>query len=201
MYPGFRAIMLHRLAHRLWRAEASFLARAVSEFGRALTGIEIHPGARIGRRVVIDHGAGIVIGETAVVEDDVTIYQGVTLGGTRNVRRKRHPTVRKGATIGVGASVLGDITVGEGAKVGAGAVVLVDVDPGASVGGIPAVPLRPRTPAGTRTNGGVAPHHEDGLNASSLEKGRDARGILARRKAAGETDVERADARGTRKGR
>ena len=147
LYPGLRALLAHRLAHALWRAHSPFLARAVSELSRSVSGIEIHPGAIIGRRLVIDHGFGVVIGETAVLEDDVTLYQGVTLGAAhveRGANRKRHPTLRKGASVGVGASVLGNITIGEGARVGAGAVVLVDVEPGDSVGGIPAVPLKSR---------------------------------------------------------
>ena len=145
LYPGVKAVLAHRVAHGLWQSKQHFAARAVSEFSRAVTGIEIHPGAVIGSRVVIDHGMGVVIGETAVVEDDVTIYQGVTLGGTRNVRRKRHPTIRTGATIGVGASVLGDIEIGALAQIGAGAVVLSDVPAGARVGGIPASELKARS--------------------------------------------------------
>jgi serine O-acetyltransferase len=142
LYPGFRAVLLHRVSHALWQSEAPFLARALGEWSRSHTGIEIHPGAQLGSRIVIDHGLGVVIGETAVVEDDVTLFQGVTLGGTQNVKRKRHPTIRKGATIGVGAAVLGNIEVGEGARIGAGAVVLRSVPPGESVGGIPAASLR-----------------------------------------------------------
>lgn len=147
LYPGLRALLAHRLAHALWQAQSPFLARAVSELSRSVSGIEIHPGASIGRRLVIDHGFGVVIGETAVLEDDVTLYQGVTLGAAHvehGANRKRHPTVRTGASVGVGASVLGNITIGERARVGAGAVVLVDVEPGESVGGIPAVPLKSR---------------------------------------------------------
>lgn len=147
LYPGMRALLAHRLAHALWRAQWPFWARALSELSRALSGVEIHPGARIGRRLVIDHGYGVVVGETSVLEDDVTLFQGVTLGATGKERgrsHKRHPTVQRGAIVGVGASVLGNITVGAGARVGAGAVVLADVAPGESVGGIPAVPLKPK---------------------------------------------------------
>ena len=144
LYPGFRAIVASRFAHELWRQGNSFSARAVCEVSRVLTGIEIHPGAQIGRRVVIDHGMGTVVGETAVVEDDVVIYQGVTLGGTLLVKEKRHPTIRSGSVIGVGAVVLGDIDVGPDARVGAGAVVVKAVAPGTSVGGIPAAVLSSR---------------------------------------------------------
>lgn len=142
LYPGFKAVVGHRLAHALWTQESHFLARSVSEMVRFTTGIEIHPGAQIGRKVVIDHGMGTVIGETAVIEDEVLLYQGVTLGSVKNVKEKRHPTIRSGAVIGSGASVLGDITVGESAKVGAGSVVVGHVDAHVSVGGIPALPLR-----------------------------------------------------------
>lgn len=142
LYPGVKAIIGHRLAHTLWRQNHSYAARAVSECVRFLTGVEIHPGACIGQRVVIDHGTGVVIGETAVVGDDVTLYQGVTLGGTRHVRGKRHPTIGSGVVIGVGASVLGDVRVDDGARIGAGAVVVSDVAAGTTVGGIPASVLR-----------------------------------------------------------
>ncbi len=142
LYPGFRALVSHRVSHALWQNRAAFAARACSEFTRFHTGIEIHPGAALGRRVVIDHGMGTVIGETAVVKDDVVLYQGVTLGSTQNTKSKRHPTIENGATIGVGASVLGDISIGARAKVGAGAVVLKSVDSLESVGGIPAQILK-----------------------------------------------------------
>lgn len=153
LYPGVRALMAHRFAHALWQADAPFLARLVSESTRTFTGIEIHPGARIGRRVVIDHGMGTVIGETAIVEDDVVIYQCVTLGGTQNIRKKRHPTIRRGSVLGVGASVLGNISVGPDARVGAGAVVVKDVAAGASVGGIPASVLQVRHLRSVRSDG------------------------------------------------
>jgi serine O-acetyltransferase len=145
LYPGVKAILAHRIAHGLWKNNLQFAARAVAEVSRSVTGVEIHPGAVVGHRVVIDHGMGVVVGETAVIEDDVTIYQGVTLGSTRNVRRKRHPTIRSGASIGVGSSVLGDIEVGASAQIGAGAVVLSDVPAGAHVGGIPASELKARS--------------------------------------------------------
>ncbi|HEV8718830.1 MAG TPA: serine O-acetyltransferase, partial [Candidatus Binatia bacterium] len=138
-YPGFHAVLFHRLAHRLWERGWTTLARVVSHCSRFLTGIEIHPGARIGRRLFIDHGMGVVIGETAEVGDDCTIYQGVTLGGTSlNKGAKRHPTLGRGAIIGAGAKVLGAFTVGEGAKVGSNAVVVKEVPAGATAVGNPA---------------------------------------------------------------
>ncbi len=138
-YPGFHAWVLHQVAHRLWLRGHRLLARAVSWLSARLTGADIHPGARIGRRVLIDHAVGVVIGETAVVEDDVVIMHGVTLGNRRSRPGKRHPTVRRGAFLGAGAKVLGPVEIGEGAKVGAGAVVLGDVPPGATAVGVPAV--------------------------------------------------------------
>lgn len=122
-YPGMHAIWLHRFAHILWRNGWKWLARLVSNFGRWMTGIEIHPGARIGRRFFIDHGMGIVIGETAEIGNDVTLYQGVTLGGTSWNAGKRHPTLEDGVVVGAGAKVLGPFTVGAGAKIGSNAVV------------------------------------------------------------------------------
>lgn len=141
LYPGVKAVLAHRVAHALWNENFVVVARGVSELSRFLTGIEIHPGATIGKRLVIDHGMGIVIGETAEIGDDVMIYQGVTLGGTKNVQGKRHPTVESNVTIGVGAAVLGNIRIGAGSKIGAGAVVLKSVRGGSSVGGIPAKEL------------------------------------------------------------
>jgi serine O-acetyltransferase len=137
-YPGLHAIGLHRIAHRLRGHGLPLLARIVSHLNRFLTGIEIHPGATIGRRVFIDHGMGVVIGETAVVGDDVTLYQGVTLGGTGQEKGKRHPTLGNGVVVGVGAKVLGAVTVGEGAKIGGGAVVTRDVPPHTTAVGVPA---------------------------------------------------------------
>ncbi|AMB86930.1 serine acetyltransferase [Pseudomonas agarici] len=136
-YPGMHAIWLHRLSHWLWGMGWKWLARVVSNFGRWLTGIEIHPGAKVGRRFFIDHGMGIVIGETAEIGNDVTIYQGVTLGGTSWNKGKRHPTLEDGVVIGAGAKVLGPFAVGAGAKVGSNAVVTKAVPPGATVVGIP----------------------------------------------------------------
>jgi serine O-acetyltransferase len=137
-YPGFHALRIHRIANRLWHLKLRWLGRLVSHIGRWLTGIEIHPGATIGRRFFIDHGMGVVIGETAEIGDDVTLYHGVTLGGTSWNKGKRHPTIGNGVVIGAGAKVLGPIVVGEGAKIGSNAVVVKDVPAGASAVGIPA---------------------------------------------------------------
>ncbi len=137
-YPGFHALQIHRLSHQLWAMQLHFFARLLSHLGRWLTGIEIHPGATIGRRVFIDHGMGIVIGETAEIGEDCTLYHGVTLGGTSWNKGKRHPTLAKGVVIGAGAKVLGPILIGEGAKIGSNAVVVRDVPPGATAVGIPA---------------------------------------------------------------
>jgi serine O-acetyltransferase len=139
-YPGFQALMMHRLARWFWVRGWLLSGRFLSHVGRMLTGIEIHPGARIGRRLFIDHGMGVVIGETAEIGDDVTLYQGVTLGGTSLHKGKRHPTLQDGAIVGSGAQVLGSFTVGAGARVGANAVVLSEVPPGVTVVGIPAKP-------------------------------------------------------------
>src|SRR6516162_8396440 len=136
-YPGFHALVWHRLAHLLWERGWLLAGRFVSHIGRILTGIEIHPGARIGKRVFIDHGMGVVIGETAEVGDDVTLYQGVTLGGTTLSKGKRHPTIRNGVVIGGGAKVLGNIVVGENCRIGAGSVVLRDVPDNSTVVGVP----------------------------------------------------------------
>jgi len=137
-YPGFHALLIHRFAHRLWRIKMRWLARFVSHCSRFLTGIEIHPGAKIGRRVFIDHGMGVVIGETAELGGDCTLYHGVTLGGTTWSKGKRHPTLMPGVVIGAGAKVLGPIVIGEGAKIGSNAVVVKDVPAGATALGIPA---------------------------------------------------------------
>jgi serine O-acetyltransferase len=137
-YPGFHAIRFHRLAHRLYDRKLYLPARLVSHVGRFFTGIEIHPGATIGERVFIDHGMGVVIGETAVVGDDCMLYQGVTLGGTGKTRGKRHPTLESNVTVGVGAKILGDVVIGEGARIGGGAVVLRDVPANTTAVGIPA---------------------------------------------------------------
>jgi serine O-acetyltransferase len=136
-YPGFHAVLAHRFAHWLYRIRLMLPARMVSQFFRWVTGIEIHPGARIGRRLFIDHGMAVVIGETAEIGDDVLIYQGVTLGGTGHVHGKRHPTIGNGVVIGAGAKVLGDITVGNRSKIGAGSVVVKSVPENSTVVGIP----------------------------------------------------------------
>ncbi len=136
-YPGLHALWLHRIAHFLWQHRLFFLARLLSHINRALTGIEIHPGAKIGRRFFIDHGMGVVIGETAEIGDDVLIYQGVVLGGTSLEKKKRHPTVEDNVVIGAGAILLGPITIGRGALIGAGSVVIKSVPPGATVVGVP----------------------------------------------------------------
>ncbi|MBC8337308.1 MAG: serine O-acetyltransferase [Rhodospirillales bacterium] len=150
-YPGFHALAVHRLSHALWNAGFCLLARFISYLGRIITAIEIHPGAEIGRRFVIDHGTGVVIGETSTIGDDVTIYHSVTLGGTspavdshNQVGLKRHPTVKDGAIIGSGAAILGPITIGEGARVGANSVVTKDVPPSVTAVGIPAQVIMPR---------------------------------------------------------
>ena len=137
-YPGFHAMLFHRLAHWLWGVGLKWLARLVSHGARWLTGIEIHPGATIRRRFFIDHGMGVVIGETAEIGDDCTLYHGVTLGGTSWSKGKRHPTLGKGVVVGAGAKILGPITVGDGARIGSNAVVVKDVPAGATAIGIPA---------------------------------------------------------------
>ncbi|MEY4066573.1 MAG: hypothetical protein RIR26_2781 [Pseudomonadota bacterium] len=142
LYPGVKAVLFHRVSHALWQMDATFAARMTSEFSRFLTGIEIHPGAELGRRVVIDHGMGTVIGETAVVGDDVLLYQNVTLGSSRARDGRRHPVIERGAIVGAGATIIGPVVVGEEAKVGAGAVVARNVPPNTVVTGIPAMPKR-----------------------------------------------------------
>jgi serine O-acetyltransferase len=143
-YPGFHAILLHRLAHRLWNLRVPILPRFISQLSRFLTGIEIHPGAQIGRRFFIDHGMGVVIGETAVIGDDCLLYQGVTLGGTGKERGKRHPTLGNRVIVGTGAKVLGNILVGDCTRIGAGSVVLRPVPPHSTVVGIPGKVVRSR---------------------------------------------------------
>jgi serine O-acetyltransferase len=144
-YPGFHALLFHRLAHWLWQHRWPLAGRFVSHIGRVLTGIEIHPGARIGKRLFIDHGMGVVIGETAEIGDDCTLYQGVTLGGTSLERgHKRHPTLGNGVIVSVHAQVLGPFRVGDGARIGAQAVVLSEVPDGATMVGIPAKPVARR---------------------------------------------------------
>ena len=143
LYPGFAATACHRLAHKCYCADRLFLARSISQWSRFFTGIEIHPGAKLGRRQVIDHGSGVVIGETAEIGDDVLLYQGCTLGGTGKETGKRHPTLGDHVTVGSGAKVLGPIHVGDYARIAAGAVVLRDVPAYATVAGVPAKIVRP----------------------------------------------------------
>ena len=157
LYPGVRALASHRRAAFFWRHKMKFLARYLSERAKRKTGIEIHPAAKIAAGVFIDHGAGVVIGEAAEVEEGVVIYQGVTLGGTGKEKGKRHPTVKRGAVISCGAKVLGGFTVGEEARVGAGAVVLEEVPPRATVVGVPAKVVKVRGAAPLQSGNG----HED----------------------------------------
>jgi serine O-acetyltransferase len=146
-YPGLHAVWLHRVSHFFWNLGLKWIARFLSMFSRLITGIEIHPGAKIGRRVFLDHGLGIVIGETTEIGDDCTIYQGVTLGGTSLYKGvKRHPTLGKGVVVSAGAKVLGGFTVGDGARIGSNAVVLKEIPAGATAVGIPARILHPDLP-------------------------------------------------------
>ena len=184
-YPGLHAIWLHRISHFLWSLGLKWIARLLSVFARFLTGIEIHPGATIGRRVFLDHGLGIVIGETTEIGDDCTIYQGVTLGGTSLYKGvKRHPTLGKDVVISAGAKVLGGFTVGNGARVGSNAVVLKEIPAGATAVGIPARVLHPDLPKSSDSKTkeyfsayGITPNVDDpvsmalkGLIDASLEQ-------------------------------
>ena len=184
-YPGLHAIWLHRISHFLWSLGLKWIARLLSVFARFLTGIEIHPGAKIGRRIFLDHGLGIVIGETTEIGDDCTIYQGVTLGGTSLYKGvKRHPTLGKDVVISAGAKVLGGFIVGDGARVGSNAVVLKEIPAGATAVGIPARILHPDLPKSSDTKAkeyfsayGITPNVDDpvsmalkGLIDASLEQ-------------------------------
>jgi serine O-acetyltransferase len=156
-YPGLHAVASHRVAHWFYRHKQYVIARLISHVSRFLTGIEIHPGAKIGKRLFIDHGLGVVIGETAEIGDDVLLYQGVTLGGTGTQRGKRHPTLGNRVVVGTGAAVLGDIRLGDDVKVGAGSVVVHSVPEGATVVGIPGRVVRTRAEAiGTLEHGRIA---------------------------------------------
>lgn len=155
-YPGFHALLLHRFSHCVWHKGFKWLARWLAHLGRWLTGIEIHPGARIGQRFFIDHGMGVVIGETAEIGDDCTLYHGVTLGGTTWNKGKRHPTLKNGVVIGAGAKILGPITIGENAKIGSNAVVVKDVPDNATAIGIPARLVESREAAGRFAAYGIA---------------------------------------------
>jgi serine O-acetyltransferase len=152
-YPGFHAILAHRLAHRLYRAGVPLIPRVISQISRFFTGIEIHPGATIGRRFFIDHGMGVVIGETTEIGDDCLLYQGVTLGGTGNEKGKRHPTLGSNVVVGTGAKVLGNIRIGDHVKIGAGSVVVHPVPDHSTVVGIPGRVVRARTECGVLEHG------------------------------------------------
>lgn len=141
-YPGVHAVIMYRIAHSFWRSGSYVLARFISHIGRGLTGIEIHPAAKIGKGLFIDHGMGVVIGETAIVGDNVTLYHQVTLGGTSLQRVKRHPTIEDNVIIGAGAKVLGNITIGENSRIGSGSVVVTDVPPNSTVVGVPGKVVR-----------------------------------------------------------
>jgi serine O-acetyltransferase len=154
-YPGFHAILFHRLAHWLHVRKVPLLPRLISQVSRFLTGIEIHPGAKIGRRFFIDHGMGVVIGETTEIGDDVLLYQGVTLGGTGNEKGKRHPTLGNRVVVGTGAKVLGNIRIGDDVKIGAGSVVVKPVPDHSTVVGIPGRIVRRRTESGVLEHGNL----------------------------------------------
>jgi serine O-acetyltransferase len=162
-YPGFHAILWHRVAHQLYPAGFPLLARIVSQFNRLLTGIEIHPGATIGRRCFIDHGMGVVIGETTEIGDDVLLYQGVTLGGTGKEKGKRHPTIGDNVVIGTGAKILGNITIGSHTKIGAGSVVVRSVPENSTVVGVPGRVVRLRVDTGDYLEHGTLPDPEGQL--------------------------------------
>ena len=159
-YPGLHAALLHRLSHPLYKAGVPLLPRLISQFARWMTGIEIHPGAKIGRRFFIDHGMGVVIGETAEIGDDVLIYQGVTLGGTGKESGKRHPTLGNKVVVGGGAKVLGNITIGDNARIGAGSVVIHSVPENSTVVGIPGKVVRTRADASETLDHGKLPDPE-----------------------------------------
>ncbi len=159
-YPGLHATLLHRLSHPLYKAGVPLLPRLISQFARWMTGIEIHPGATIGRRFFIDHGMGVVIGETAEIGDDVLIYQGVTLGGTGKESGKRHPTLGNKVVVGGGAKVLGNITIGDNARIGAGSVVIRSVPENSTVVGIPGKIVRTRADASETLDHGKLPDPE-----------------------------------------
>jgi serine O-acetyltransferase len=159
-YPGLHAVLLHRISHPLYRAGVPLLPRLISQFARWFTGIEIHPGAQIGRRFFIDHGMGVVIGETAEIGDDVLIYQGVTLGGTGKESGKRHPTLGNNVVVGTGAKVLGNIKIGDHARIGAGSVVIHSVPESSTVVGIPGKVVRTRADATEPLDHGKLPDPE-----------------------------------------
>lgn len=156
-YPGLRAIWLHRIAHWFWRHRMKLIGRIISEISRFINGIEIHPGAQIGRRFFIDHGAGIVIGETTVIGDDCLLYQGVTLGGTGKERGKRHPTLGNNVIVGAGAKILGNIEIGDNVRIGAGSVVIKPVPSNSTAVGVPARIVGERKPRETVLDHGNLP--------------------------------------------
>lgn len=170
-YPGLHAVWMHRVAHGLWKLKLMFLARFLSHVSRWLTGIEIHPGAQIGRRFFIDHGMGVVIGETTEIGDDVMLYQGVTLGGTSLEKKKRHPTLGNGIIVGGGAKVLGALLVGDGARIGAGAVVVKDVPAAATVVGVAGRVLDPDKKGSLAMKGDVDDSQGDHQVSVSASKG------------------------------
>jgi serine O-acetyltransferase len=173
LYPGLHALWMHRIAHWLWTHRLRFFARLLSHFTRFLTAIEIHPGAVIGRRFFIDHGAGVVIGETAEIGDDVLMYQGVVLGGTTLEKKKRHPTIGNNVVIGAAAVLLGPITVGDGARIGANSVVVGSVPPGAVVVGVPGrvVEDRQRTSAMNLEHGKLPDPFSEAIRLILQEQG------------------------------
>jgi serine O-acetyltransferase len=156
-YPGLHALWAHRMAHGLWKRSHTFSARVFSHLSRFLTGIEIHPGAGIGRRVFIDHGMGVVIGETTEIGDDVLIYKGVVLGGTSLEKQKRHPTIGNHVVLGTGTTVLGPVTIGDGVRIGAGSVVIDSVPPGSTVVGVPGRVVKNGMRTETDLNHGTLP--------------------------------------------
>ncbi len=169
-YPGFHAIVFHRIAHWMWNHRLKLLGRILSHISRFLTGIEIHPGAKIGKGFFIDHGMGVVIGETSEIGDNVTIYHGVTLGGTSFSRSKRHPTIENNVTIGAGAKILGPLTIGSNSKIGANSVVITDVPPNSTVVGIPGKIVRKEEfPAYPDLEHNKLPDPEERLIASLIE--------------------------------
>ncbi len=199
-YPGLHALLMHRLAHALWCRGWRLSARLLSQLSRFLTGIEIHPGARIGRRFFIDHGMGVVIGETTEIGDDVTLYQGVTLGGVSSNSGKRHPTIEDEVVIGAGAAVLGPFRVGRGARIGSNAVVLKEVPAGATVVGVPARQVGPRPVAEAKPSGfpayGTTPGDSVDPVARAIERLNQRVAELERRLADGEARKSDGDGQG-----
>lgn len=202
-YPGVHAILVYRIAHWCWGRNLRLLGRFLSYLAKVFTGVEIHPGARIGRRVFIDHATGVVIGETAEVGDDVTLYQGVTLGGTSLERGKRHPTLHDGVIVGSGAQILGPHIIGAGARVGANAVVLQDVAPGVTVVGIPAraVLSKARNQAEEFCAYGMPREELPDPVARAMDQLRDQIGVLARRVEDLEGQLTEAEAQAEGRGR